>query len=208
MECALAVGMRVWWTAPVIVALLGCGKSAPRPEDSAASAPAVVSETPPIAATESSKSSTTSAKCPPTGRWARCSVEKRLTQSGFVVKPAEATPARRAGFSIAPSVYRLGSSHLEVFIYPDEKAMQGDLAGIDTLTASPAGSPTQWESTPTFVHSNNLAAVFLTDSRVRAERLTLALTAGAPQAARGPTVLKPVVATPTHSGQDRAPLPE
>jgi hypothetical protein len=124
------------------------------------------------------------------------------------LKPAEDKAARRAGFSVAPAAYRLGSSHLEVFIYPDEKSMQRDLAGIDTLTASPAGSPTQWESTPTFVHANNLAAVFLTDRQVRAERLTLALTAGAPQAARGPTVLKPVVATPTHSGQDRAPLPE
>jgi hypothetical protein len=35
--------------------------------------------------------------------------------------------------------------------------------------------------TPTFVRSANLLAVFLTENPTYAERLTLALTAGAPQ---------------------------
>jgi hypothetical protein len=68
-----------------------------------------------------------------------------------------------------------------VFVYPDEAALAKDIAGIDTLTASPRGSSSVWETTPTFVRSANLAAVFLTDSQVQAERLTLAITAGAPQ---------------------------
>jgi hypothetical protein len=75
----------------------------------------------------------------------------------------------------------LGHARLEVFVYPDEAALARDIAGIDTLTASPRGKPGAWETPPTFVRSANLAAVFLTDSPVQAERLTLAITAGAPQ---------------------------
>lgn len=66
-------------------------------------------------------------------------------------------------------------------MYPNEAALAKDIARIDTLTASPRGGSSLWETTPTFVRSVNLAAVFLTDSPVQAERLTLAITAGAPQ---------------------------
>jgi hypothetical protein len=82
---------------------------------------------------------------------------------------------------VAPAAYTLGHSRLEVFVYPDEAALAKDIASIDTLTASPRGRPSTWEMTPTFVRSANLAAVFLSDSPVQAERLTLAITAGAPQ---------------------------
>jgi hypothetical protein len=85
------------------------------------------------------------------------------------------------GFTVAPKAYMLGHSRLEVFVYPDEAALARDIAGIDTVTASPRGRPGTWEGTPTFVRSANLVAVFLTDSPVQAERLTLAITAGAPQ---------------------------
>ena len=124
---------------------------------------------------------TTSSPCPRTGRWALCSLEKRLEQSGFVVKRVGEGSPRRPGFSIAPTVYTLGRARLEVFVYPDEAALAKDIASIDTLTASPRGEPNSWETTPTLVRSGNLAAVFLTDSPVQAERLMLAVTAGAPQ---------------------------
>jgi hypothetical protein len=68
-----------------------------------------------------------------------------------------------------------------VFVYPNEAALAKDIAGIDTITASPRGRSSVWETPPTFVRSANLAVVFLTDSPVQAERLTLAVTAGAPQ---------------------------
>ncbi|MDQ6872008.1 MAG: hypothetical protein M3037_08335 [Gemmatimonadota bacterium] len=88
---------------------------------------------------------------------------------------------RRAGFSVAPAAYTLGHARLEVFVYPDEAALARDLTALDTLTASPRGKPSAWDGIPTFIRSANLAAVFLTDSPVQAERLTLAITAGAPQ---------------------------
>lgn len=123
----------------------------------------------------------TSSACPRTGLWALCSVEKRLEQSGFVVRRLDGGSPHRAGFSVTPAVYTLGPSRLEVFVYPNETALSADVAKIDTVSATPRGAANQWEATPMFVRSGNLAAVFLTDNATQAERLTLALTAGAPQ---------------------------
>jgi hypothetical protein len=120
--------------------------------------------------------------CPRTGKWALCSVENRLVQSGFVVRRVNGEVPRRAGFSVAPVVYTLGRSRLEVFIYPSESALAADVAKMDTISAAPRGAKNPWPFfSPTFVRSANLAAVFLTDNATQAERLTLALTAGAPQ---------------------------
>ncbi len=120
--------------------------------------------------------------CPRTGKWALCSVENRLVQSGFVVRRVNGEAPHRAGFSVAPAVYTLGRSRLEVFIYPSESTLAADVAKMDTISAAPRGAKNPWPFfSPTFVHSGNLAAVFLTDNATQAERLTLALTAGAPQ---------------------------
>ena len=123
-----------------------------------------------------------SAGCPRTGKWALCNVEKRLTQSGFVVRRVNGEPPHRAGFSVTPAVYTLGRSRLEVFLYPSESALAADVAKMDTITAAPRGAKNPWPFfSPTFVRSANLVAVFLTDNATQAERLTLALSAGAPQ---------------------------
>src|SRR4029077_1885852 len=102
--------------------------------------------------------------CPRTGQWALCSVERRLVQSGFVIRRVSDAPPRRAGFSVLPTVYTLGRSRLEVFIYPSEATLAADVAKIDTVSAAPPGVKNPWPFfSPTFVRSANLAAVFLTD---------------------------------------------
>jgi hypothetical protein len=159
----------------------GCGKTRVKAPGADTS---TVAQTPTaVNAGDSANTKAAANECPRTGRWALCSVEKRLEQSGFVVKRVSGPTPSRAGFNVSPAVYTLGRSRLEVFIYPDEATLKRDIAAIDTLTAAPRGTKTSWETTPTFLRSGNLAAVFLTDNRERAERLTLALTAGAPQAA-------------------------
>jgi hypothetical protein len=110
-----------------------------------------------------------------------CSVEKRLIQSGFVVQRSDTEGKPRPGFAVRPTVYMLGKSRLEVFIYPSEAAANSDVARLDTLAAAPPGSGNSWGMPPTFVRSANLVAVFLTDNPTRGERLSLAIGAGAPQ---------------------------
>lgn len=163
-------------------ALLGCTRSA---SDSGVSASSTAST-----ATGAASSTTIAAgnaptarssPCPRTGLWALCSVEKRLRDAGFVARRGADEAPHRAGFSVTPAVYTLAGKRLEVFIYPNESALSADVRNIDTVSASPRGAPNPWPMPPTFVRSGNLAAVFLTDNATQAERLTLALTAGAPQ---------------------------
>ena len=145
---------------------------------SIAAAPAGAS----TSAAAKARASSAAPVCPRTGQWALCSVERRLVQSGFVIRRVEGAPPRRAGFSVLPAVYTLGRSRLEVFIYPSEATLAADVAKIDTISAAPHGAKNPWPFfSPTFVRSANLAAVFLTDNPTQAERLTLAITAGAPQ---------------------------
>jgi hypothetical protein len=121
--------------------------------------------------------------CPRTGLWAQCSVEKRLSQSGFVVRRMPDSVKRRSGFSVLPIPYILGRSRLDVFIYPTADAVTNETSRLDTALAGPRGVRNQWGVgvQPTFVRSANLIAIFLTDNPTQSERLSLALTAGPPQ---------------------------
>ena len=160
--------------------LAACGRSGESGSDSAAAIPA--GKAPEISggSVDSVVPAKTAGPCPRTGRWAICSLEKRLEQSGFVLREGEGKTSR-LGFSVPPKAYTLGRAKLEVFIYPDEAALTRDLAQMDTIAAAPHGKSNDWEIPPRFMRSANLAAVFLTRNEQQAERLTLAITAGPPQ---------------------------
>ena len=158
----------------------GCGGS-PRTSPNSVSVDSVQSEGRIAIAPPAAKPESTTSPCPHTGRWARCSVENRLRQAGLVLRPVKGESQQRAGFSVRPVVYTLAGARLEVFLYSDEAALTRDIARMDTVRVAPIGSPSAWEMTPHFIRSGNLAAVFLTQNQRQAERLALALTAGAPQ---------------------------
>ena len=174
-----------WMTARAFLLFLcasvaACGRGSSRSSDSG-SARDLPAQSAAASSAVPASGQPNSSPCPRTGLWALCSLEKRLRQSGFVVTRVGGEAPRRPGFSVAPTAYTLGHSHLEVFVYASEAVLAKDIASIDTLTASPRGRPSSWETPPILVRSANLAAVLLTDSPVQAERLTLAITAGAPQ---------------------------
>jgi hypothetical protein len=166
----------------VSAALAACTGSASEGGTSDSSTPTTAAVASPSVPPTRTPIGTKAPTCPRTGQWAICSVERRLTQSGFVVRHVSGEAPRRAGFSVKPAAYTLGRSRLEVFIYPSESELAADVAKIDTATAAPRGVQNPWPYfSPTFVRSGNLAAVFLTDNGTQAERLTNALAAGAPQ---------------------------
>ena len=119
--------------------------------------------------------------CIKNGLWAQCSVEKRLKQSGFVVKRLDSASIERAGFTVKPIVLSLGKSKLEVFLYRSEADASRDVKGLDTVTVAPKGQTASWEKTPVFIRNANLLAVLLTENPRQAERASLAITAGPPQ---------------------------
>ena len=165
-------------TSALILLLIGCAKSDDpgQSPNSARIEPAVVATAPRVDSTRPQQRDA----CPATGRWALCNLETRLRRAGFVAKKVDGEAPKRAGFSVTPIVYTLGHGRLEVFLYDDEASLAKDVAGIDTITVAPAGGASAWPSTPGFVRSGNLAAVFMDQSARQVERLVLAITAGAP----------------------------
>lgn len=134
--------------------------------------PAVIENSPPRQASTAA-AQVDHSDCPATGLWAVCSAEKRLKQSGFVALKNDSIFPGRPGFSVKPAIYTLNRSRLELYIYPDAQSLNREMAKVDTAA-----------SAPVFIRAGNLAALFFTDDARQAERLSLALTAGAPQPVR------------------------
>jgi hypothetical protein len=184
----------------VVAAALACGHNPGHDDapDSLATATTTASERLPPAGVGAA--STTATACPPTGLWASCSVQKRLERAGFVLQKLPDSARQPSGFSVRPTSYRLGRATLYVFLYPDQKSLEKDWKELDSATASPRGKPAVWPAPATLIRSANLAVLFITESAEQAERLTLAITAGAPQPApreAKPTVLPAIRTTST-----------
>jgi hypothetical protein len=161
----------------IAIAVTACRPARETPADTGS---VQVISSPVVAVPRSDTAAPLTNRCEHNGLWAECSLERRLKQAGFVVKKLDERPVR-AGFSIKPVVYSLGASRLEVFFYKDETSANKEIALLDTVVVAPKGSQSPWPSTPTLIRSANLAAVLLSQNARQAERVMLAITAGAPQ---------------------------
>lgn len=163
----------------LILALFGtaCSEGKGKARDTAAS---IIVAEPATIAPPSTAQKALQPGCEHTGQWSECTLERRLKQQGFVVRRLK-EEVSRAGFTAKPAVYMLGSSRLEAFFYKSEAELAKEVQQLDTVAVAPKGTTTPWPSTPVFIRSANLAAVFLGQNPRQVERLTLAITAGPPQ---------------------------
>ena len=171
----------------LLIAILACGGESAPSADSAKS----VAATPLPAITPTSDSSPAltagdslakaKAACLSEGVWQACSIEKRLTDAGFV--PVAKGAAARGVFAIAGTRYALGPAELHVYIFPSAKERESAVVGVDTVTVTRGAGQSPWATPPTFITSNNLVAVLLSDNGRLIERVQLAITAGLPTAA-------------------------
>jgi hypothetical protein len=118
--------------------------------------------------------------CTSEGTWQACNIEKRLTDAGFVPIPKGA--AARGVFDVAGTQYALGPAELHVYIFPSAKDREAAVALIDTVTVTRGAGVSPWSMQPTFITSNNLVGVLLSDNGRLIERVQLAITAGLPSA--------------------------
>lgn len=121
-----------------------------------------------------------SAACVSAGAWEPCSVEKRLTDAGFVPLKQE-TPAA-ALFRVEGIEYALGPARLHVYVFPSAAERATAVAAIDTVAIARRGTPAAWGGPAWLITSNNLVAVLVSDNARLVERVQLALTAGLPSA--------------------------
>lgn len=123
---------------------------------------------------------TDSSPCPATGRWAECSVLKRLEQAGLVpdTSHGSATEPPLTAKGIHLTVRR---AELELYFYPDKAARERDQRRLDRSRYLEAEQPPEPRHKPTIVTSENLLVVLDTRNERQRERITLAITAGPPQ---------------------------
>jgi hypothetical protein len=118
--------------------------------------------------------------CVSEGDWQACSIEKRLTDAGFV--PIRKGPSPTGVFAVPGTTYVLGAAELSVYLFRSAKERATATAAIDTVAVAPRGGASPWSSPPTLITSNNLAAVLLSDNGRLIERVQNAITAGLPSA--------------------------
>ena len=160
----------------VLVALvetMACGKS-----DSTSSAKRIPGAGP--AATPLPVSG--SAGCPTTGKWAPCSVLYAIVRAGYAVHVDSAAKPDETRLSGQSFVARVGQfAMLDVFVYPDSTARKNDGAKLDTTEFVNGTAPQTMRRERTLIVNNNLIALLTSLDAHQRERVSDALTAGAPQ---------------------------
>lgn len=140
-------------------------------------------------------SDTANGACPATGQWALCSIMKRLDQSGLAPRRDSAevrmAPLTRPGVRVA-----LGSSEVDLFLYPDEAARKRDESLLDRKRFIEATEQPTLRGEATLIRSANLLAILRSRSDTQRERVYLAITAGPPQPAQPPAAV-PIPASKT-----------
>jgi hypothetical protein len=177
-----------WWT--IVVGSVACGGGSERSRTPDSATATSVAPAPVTAAADSSKpaanplpgpATTGTTGCVSEGDWQRCSIEKRLTDAGFV--PIKKGPAPTGIFPVEGTTYTLGSAELHVYVFSSAKAREQAVGAIDTATVSRRGAtPQAWQMPPALIVSNNLAAVLVSDNARQVERVQNAIRAGLPAA--------------------------
>lgn len=120
--------------------------------------------------------------CPATGLWARCSVLYRLERAGIAPHPdSTGTPDEKALTGDAFVVKFGANAKLEVFLYPDSTARIADAKKLDRTKLVDAAAPQTINRERTLIENGNLVALLTSLNDKLRERVSDALTAGAPQ---------------------------
>jgi len=168
----------------MVVAVACARQESPRADSAAAAPPPSVS--PSRADSAASPNATVATSTPSTpacvseGAWRECSVEKRLTDAGYV--PINKGSAPPGIFPVQGTTYALGQAQAHVYVFASAKERQAAAAAIDTVTVSRPGVSPPWSSPPTFISSNNIVIVLVSDNGQLIERVQNFIRAGLPSA--------------------------
>ncbi|MEI6741098.1 MAG: hypothetical protein WCK74_12375 [Gemmatimonadaceae bacterium] len=119
--------------------------------------------------------------CPRNSRWQPCGFEDRIFHAGLSIK-ATGDSARLAFLPVPGVRYRVAlTDTILAFFFKDSIALQKALAPLDTVRVAPVADTTlPWPRRPVVIRSGNLLALYFSATPRQRERITLAITAGAP----------------------------
>ena len=122
------------------------------------------------------------ARCPATGLWAECSVLYRLDRSGLAPHVDSTGTASEKSLTGRPLLIKFGTtSRLEIFLYADSAARIADAARLDRTTLVGATGQQTLRRERTLIENANLIGLLSSINDRLRERVSDALTAGAPQ---------------------------
>jgi hypothetical protein len=153
----------------------GCSKSeAPAKTSGASAAPA--------ASSGSVAAGAQRVGCPVTGGWTQCSVLYRLDRAGVGPRIDSTAKAEESALHAESFVVKIGQiAKLEVFLYPDSAARVVDAQKLDRTQLVNATAPQTIRRERTLIENGNLVALLTSLNEHQRERVSDALTAGAPQ---------------------------
>jgi hypothetical protein len=119
--------------------------------------------------------------CPATGLWADCSILYRLERSGLVPHVDSTATPQEKGLTGKPLIMKLGQATLEVYIYPDSGARIADGKKLDRTKFVDGLAQQTMARERTLIESANIIGLLTSLNSHQRERISDALTAGAPQ---------------------------
>ena len=154
----------------LLLAAAGCGRRGAA-ADSARVAPPIAAR--PVGAPGSDS-------CPADGRWAECSLLKRLDEAGLAPR-RDSTPVTLPPLTRPAVKVTVGGSELDLFIYADSASRARDEARLDPRQYVAYDAPQTIRAEPTLIHSVNVIAILHSRRDQQRERVSDAITAGPPQ---------------------------
>jgi len=119
--------------------------------------------------------------CPATGLWAECSILYRLERSGLVPHVDSSATPQEKELTGRPLIMKLGPATLEVYVYPDSGARIADGKKLDRTKFVDALAQQTIARERTLIESANIIGLLTSLNSHQRERVSDALTAGAPQ---------------------------
>jgi hypothetical protein len=153
--------------------LLACGGDKPAPETPPATSAAPVPRPP----------TPSDSACPRDGTWKACALEDRINKAGMGIRVLDTISVPY--FPERGVRYKIGkTATMAVFYFADSAAGAKATEQLDKLRLTPPGDTIgAWPAAPfEAIRSANLIAVLFGVNATQAERVRLAITAGAPQA--------------------------
>jgi hypothetical protein len=159
------------WLAACVVAT-ACGGDTPAPDSASATSAAPVPRPP----------TPSDSACPRDGTWKACALEDRINKAGIGIRVLDTITVP---FLPVPGVrYKIGkTATMAAFYLADSATGAKATEGLDRLHLTPRGDTLgAWPAAPfEAIRSANLIAVLFGVNSTQAERVRLAITAGAPQ---------------------------
>jgi hypothetical protein len=121
--------------------------------------------------------------CPATGLWQACSAFDRLDRAGLAPR-RDSSAVTEPPLMAQGHLIRIGSSELELYLYPDAGGRERDALKLDRGKYVTYDAPMPFRPLPTLIMSENLIAVLHSRNDHQRERVGDALSAGPPQPSR------------------------